>query len=866
MSQRKLRPRAIVPSELYVERAADRQLRAIIEDMGRPGYVLVARQMGKTNLLIHMKNERVHDIVLYHDLSIRFDSARQWFRNLIDNLMEGFGEKFPIASKTILQQRSDSNFEPNVEYDRHLRLILREVSCNVIIVLDEVDSLINTLYSDIILSQIRSMYFSRSNHREYERLTYILSGVIEPTDLIKDKNISPFNIGEKIYLENFSFPELLSFISRANLPFDEYISSRVFDWTSGNPRMSWEVCSELEAMVEASGFVTVDDVDLAVKKVYLAEFDRAPIDHIRTLARSDQKIQSAIVSIRYGKSEFLDQDIKSRLYLAGITNSAGGSVEIANKIVDIALSEKWLQSSGDSPIFSVANAFYAQGNYRAAVETFENLRLGTNDENFSPQDRKQLALSYLYTRKFGDATRELRQCLAEQNDQKLTQTLNLELALALHGEGDFDEAQKFLLLAADGPNEDIGSRAELESISIILMTGPEELYLAAVNLCERIIAKQDTKEMIAGSLAQTNRILALALSSELMFLLKREREGTNRFDQALSLSPANFQPTILLAKAVRSTKRNLRVDLARKIVQIILANRLPISIAAENRLQLGLDRFSDILLLLIKERLIPEFDSLIRHYIDINFASEITPFAALKHLYAEFSDIEKQREYIELLVWAVRYFGNLAADWLEEIEVYREIVMMYQGNERTDLRSIYLTQISSHIVELEKFFDARHVEALSVIGLAVLQKGEWRLGRRLYDVWEVVRHNAENGNVYAFLLDYLQLMGVKGGQIFGVNALDIAARILKSAKDNDATFRKSTEGDLVSMIKMEAEMTIKKIPPPPLTREDVFRSLGRNDWVTVQYVGLQPYEKKFKYVHEDLRKGRCKLISVRTNN
>jgi len=44
-----------IPEHLYVKRAADKQLEEIINDMQRPGYVLVARQMGKTNLLFHAK-------------------------------------------------------------------------------------------------------------------------------------------------------------------------------------------------------------------------------------------------------------------------------------------------------------------------------------------------------------------------------------------------------------------------------------------------------------------------------------------------------------------------------------------------------------------------------------------------------------------------------------------------------------------------------------------------------------------------------------------------------------------------------------------------------------------------------------------
>ena len=45
----------IVSRDQYIERSADLQIQRIISEMARPGYVLVARQMGKTNLLLHTK-------------------------------------------------------------------------------------------------------------------------------------------------------------------------------------------------------------------------------------------------------------------------------------------------------------------------------------------------------------------------------------------------------------------------------------------------------------------------------------------------------------------------------------------------------------------------------------------------------------------------------------------------------------------------------------------------------------------------------------------------------------------------------------------------------------------------------------------
>ena len=53
----KLKSYTIVPDSLYVERKADLQLHGIVEAMQRPGYVLVSRQMGKTNLLLRAKRK-----------------------------------------------------------------------------------------------------------------------------------------------------------------------------------------------------------------------------------------------------------------------------------------------------------------------------------------------------------------------------------------------------------------------------------------------------------------------------------------------------------------------------------------------------------------------------------------------------------------------------------------------------------------------------------------------------------------------------------------------------------------------------------------------------------------------------------------
>ena len=134
--------------------------------------------------------------------------------------------------------------------------MLKSLPGKLVIILDEIDALTKTNYSDQIFAQIRSIYFSRVNFNELSRLTYLLSGVIEPTDIIKDPKISPFNIGQKIFLNDFSKEEYYVFLKQSELILTENIAERIFYWTNGNPRMTWDVCSEVENCLKREVLVT----------------------------------------------------------------------------------------------------------------------------------------------------------------------------------------------------------------------------------------------------------------------------------------------------------------------------------------------------------------------------------------------------------------------------------------------------------------------------------------------------------------------------------------------------------------------------------------------------------------------------------
>ncbi|MCB2408841.1 AAA-like domain-containing protein [Hymenobacter lucidus] len=380
MNSKKLRSHTIVPSTLYVYREADRLLQYIIEDMGRPGYVLVARQMGKTNLLINAKRTLAgkEDAFVYIDLSNSFRSARECFRYIIDTAIETNPDNFSFLYNEIVKSRSDNDLVDHLEHLFELRKLLGVIRGKLVIILDEVDALSKITFSDTIFKHIRSVYFSRTNYPQLERLTYILSGVAEPSSLIKDPRISPFNIGQNILLGDFSLDEYNSFIQKSGLELDAKVIDRIYYWTNGNPRMTYDICSAIEDFVITNSIVDIELIDEVISNMYLSSSDQAPIDHIRGLIENDSEMLDAVISIKEQDFISIKKSTRRKLYLSGVVGPDFEKevLEIKNRVLDNALSIEWLyelRSDENGQLVEAVNAAFLEGNYGKVISIVDGV-------------------------------------------------------------------------------------------------------------------------------------------------------------------------------------------------------------------------------------------------------------------------------------------------------------------------------------------------------------------------------------------------------------------------------------------------------------------------------------------------------------
>lgn len=846
MSTRKLQPCTIIPEHLYVERAADRQLRTVIEDMGRPAYILVSRQMGKTNLLINMKRERVSDIVLYLDLSNRFDSARKWFRNVIDSLLDSYPDFFDGLEEKVVKQREGAGFEPNVEFDRHLRLLLRACNKRVIIVLDEIDSLVGCSYSDVVLAQIRSMYFSRVNYAEYGRLTYVLSGVAEPSDLIRDKNISPFNIGEKIYLEDFVRSEFDDFIKKAELRISDSVADSVFQWASGNPRITWDVCSEIEDRILSGEVVDEHTVDRVVEKLYLRDYDRAPVDHIRTLVEADVQIRNAVVAVRYSRSGIFDDKIKSKLYLAGIIKSIEhGEIVIKNRVIDDALSDRWIEqiSLAQKSIVLLASEAYAAGNFDQSIKFYEEaLSDSKHIHLMTDLARIEFGLAYMWSAQSSKAIAQFSLVYDRAGDPKLKQMSKLHIGTALLAEQEYVKSIEPLLDAAAGEDHKTAVSAKLNLLVAYLKSGDDEYVHEALSLSKKLIDFLQCSQIESSDVAMST---ALYHQSTIYEVLKNKDESLSCLRRAIDISPLELKPFLLISIVEKSEVKSKKVADLDHFVSIITDNDIGISGVSDSAIGLSKATLSKALDMLHAVIDLKSFDDFLNVVKSKYYRSSVTKFSILNDLAEEASETDPQAAFNILTICAQEYLSD-SASIESKIKLHRNLAVHNVAKKDDKWGIKYLRLLEQNCPE--DLITIDDVGGAAGVIIALWNRGDVGLGESL-KIWK--KFEARSLQVDApqsAAILFIMMVHEQDKEV----SYQYGTRFLSTI----ASLEDVGGSDIWAPLRKQAERIVSSYE---LVK---YKNLGRNSKVIVQYGELEPIEKKYKYVEEDLKSKKCVLISV----
>ena len=188
----------------YIARDADEQLYYLL-NKGEVCYVLTARQMGKSSLMVQtaarLREEGATVTVLDLTALGQNLNEEEWY----SGLLEIIGEQLK------LEHELEDSWSRNQTLGclQRWMIALREVvlpnsAGRVVIFIDEIDAVRSLRFStDEFFAGIRQLYNHRTQDLALTRLTFCLMGVASPSDLIRDTRTTPFNIGRRIELSDF---------------------------------------------------------------------------------------------------------------------------------------------------------------------------------------------------------------------------------------------------------------------------------------------------------------------------------------------------------------------------------------------------------------------------------------------------------------------------------------------------------------------------------------------------------------------------------------------------------------------------------------------------------------------------------------
>ncbi len=289
--------------------------------------------------------------------------------------------------------------------------MLAKITEPVTVFIDEIDSTLNLGFRDDFFAAIRAMYNARAHERSFDRLSFALLGVATPTDLIQDRERTPFNIGHRIDLKEFSFADARPLVAGLDAAYGgqgALILARIFHWTGGHPYLTQRLCQQaVDAQVESWDNAAVDGL---VARTFLSDEGRKDPnltfiqDRILRSPPGERRAMLQLYKQVYSGKRVVDDDrslAQNRLELYGLIQVREQTLHVRNEIYQKVFDDRWIKAATPADpqqriaIYAVVVALLVVGIIGAYFATRPNPTCATFIERFTDNPDNALRLNAL---------------------------------------------------------------------------------------------------------------------------------------------------------------------------------------------------------------------------------------------------------------------------------------------------------------------------------------------------------------------------------------------------------------------------------------------------------------------------------------
>ena len=305
-------------SRFYVEREDDANLRRQVVKPGAITTIRAARQTGKSSMLIrgvhHARQQgaRVVNLDMQRVGRERLETPDRFLRTLAESIVR----KLRLDTEALERLWRDT-LGPQDKITYLLEdYVLPRSEAPIVLAIDEADRLLSTPFHSDFFALLRSWHNSAAYEDQWAKLNIVMVVSTEPYLLITDMNQSPFNVGLKLYLEDFDEAQVQDLNRRHGSPVQEGDFAQFMELLSGHPYLTRKAL-----------YTMVTERLAWTELVRVAPTDHGPFgDHLRHthwMLRGEPDLQAALQQV-IRHDQCADEKAFFRLLRAGLVKGSGG--------------------------------------------------------------------------------------------------------------------------------------------------------------------------------------------------------------------------------------------------------------------------------------------------------------------------------------------------------------------------------------------------------------------------------------------------------------------------------------------------------------------------------------------------------------